>query len=280
MRKMIFKFLGTRGSYPSPKKENSRYGGNTSCVELSNQDTSLILDAGTGILNLDLDFYTQLPRIDILLTHLHMDHIQGLAFFKPLFQQGMEVHIWGPHGNSDSLRSRLNRYLSPPLFPMPLRDLPCNLHIHEVADSTFRIGSFDITSDFVIHPGPTVGYRIQHQNKILAYIPDHEPMIGSLDLYPNDKWVSGLSLCQQADVLIHDAMYTNQEYWTRIGWGHSASQHALQMARRADVKRLFLFHHDPDHSDAFLDQVRAELHHKNNGFLQVDLAVQGREYAL
>lgn len=275
---MIFKFLGTRGSYPCPEKENSRYGGNTSCVELRNQQTNLILDAGTGILNLDLDFYTQLPRIDILLTHLHMDHIQGLAFFKPLFRKGIDVHIWGPQGNFDSLRSRLNRYLSPPLFPIPLRDLPCNLHIHEVTNSTFRIGSFEITSAFVIHPGPTVGYRVQHRDKVLTYIPDHEPMIGSLDLYPKDKWVSGLSLCQKADVLIHDAMYTDQEYAKKIGWGHSTSQHALQMASRAQVKKLFLFHHDPGHSDAFLDQVIADLQQNNNGSIDVQLAAQEKEY--
>jgi len=277
---MKFKFLGTRGSYPSPKKENSRYGGSTSCVELSNHDTNIILDAGTGILNLDLAFYTQLPRIDILLTHLHMDHIQGLAFFRPLFRKGMNVHIWGPRGNSSSLRARLNQYLSPPLFPMPLRDLPCNLHIHEVANSTFRIGSFEITSAFVIHPGPTIGYRIQHRDKTLAYIPDHEPMIGSMNLYPKDRWVSGLSLCQKADVLIHDAMYTNEEYPTRIGWGHSACRHVLQIARRAQVKKLFLFHHDPDHSDAFLDQVMAELRQNNNSLFEIQLATQEMEYEL
>jgi phosphoribosyl 1,2-cyclic phosphodiesterase len=276
---MKFKFQGTRGSYPSPKEEHVFYGGNTPCVELCTEDQRLILDAGTGILGLDFEYYAQSPRIDILLTHLHMDHIQGLAFFKPLFFKDKEVHIWGPRGNNDSLRSRLNRYLSPPLFPLPLRDLPSKLHIHEVSNSRLRIGPFQIRSAFVIHPGPTVGYRIEHAGKVLTYIPDHEPMVGTTDLYPKDKWVSGLDLCKDADVLIHDAMYTEQEYPNKIGWGHSSTKHVLQIARRAGVKKLFLFHHDPDHSDRRLDQIIEELKGQQESF-EVHMAEQGQVYEL
>lgn len=276
---MKFKFLGTRGSYPSPKEEHIVYGGNTPCVELCLGEERLILDAGTGILGLDFDYYVQKPRIDILLTHLHMDHIQGLAFFKPLFKKDHEVHIWGPRGTSHTLRSRLNRYLSPPLFPLPLRDLPCNLHIHEVSNSRLSIGLFNIRSAFVIHPGPTVGYRIEHKGKILTYIPDHEPMIGTTELYPNDKWVSGLELCKNADILIHDAMYTEQEYPSKIGWGHSSTRHVFQIARRAGVKKLFLFHHDPDHSDDRLDQIIKDLEGHGEPF-EVHMAEQGKSYEL
>jgi ribonuclease BN (tRNA processing enzyme) len=275
---MKFKFLGTRGSYPSQKEEHLSYGGNTSCVEISDNQHRLILDAGTGILGLDFDLYAHLPRIDILLTHLHMDHIQGLAFFRPLFKKGLEVHIWGPGGTSNDLRSHLNRYFSPPLFPVPLRELPCHLHLHEIANSTFTIGSFEITSAFVIHPGPTVGYRIKHGAKILTYIPDHEPMVGSTTLYKKDQWVSGLPLCKNADVLIHDAMYTAKEYPSRIGWGHSSTEHVVQLARRAEVKKLFLFHHNPDYSDSFLKERLTGIKRNHGETFDILLATEGMEY--
>ena len=277
---MKFKFLGTRGSYPSQVKENIHYGGNTACIEISNDHSRLILDAGTGITDLDLEYYAQMPRIDILLTHLHMDHIQGLGFFKPLFKKDVEVHIWGPPGNSDSLKSRLNRYLSPPLFPIRVRELPCELHIHEVGNTTFEIGPFEITSAFVIHPGPTVGYRIKHGNKFLTYIPDHEPMIGSMQLYKKNKWISGYQLCHNADVLIHDAMYTDDEYKKKIGWGHSCTQHVIEIAKRTKAKKLFLFHHDPNHSDTFLEQILQEIEQSNDEDMEILLAIQGMEYEL
>jgi ribonuclease BN (tRNA processing enzyme) len=275
---MKFKFLGTRGSYPSQKEEHLSYGGNTSCVEVSDPQHRLILDAGTGILGLDLELYANLRRIDILLTHLHMDHIQGLAFFKLLFKKELDVHIWGPGGTSSDLRAHLNRYFSPPLFPVPLRELPCQLHLHEIANSTFTIGSFEITSAFVIHPGPTLGYRIRQGTKILTYIPDHEPMVGSLKLYEKDKWVSGLALCKNADVLIHDAMYTVKEYPLRIGWGHSSTEHVIQMARRAGVKKLFLFHHNPDYSDGFLKERLMGLKQNHGETFDILLATEGMEY--
>lgn len=277
---MKFKFLGTRGSYPTHKETHLSYGGNTSCVEVTSGESHLILDAGTGILGLDFSFYASLPRIDILLTHLHMDHIQGLAFFKPLFNKHIEVHIWGPGGTSSSLKARLNRYLSPPLFPLRIRDLPCKLQIHEVSNSTFVIGAFEVSSAFVIHPGPTLGFRIKHNSKVLTYIPDHEPMVGSMELYSGDKWVSGLPLCQNADVLIHDTMYTTEEYQTKIGWGHSSTQHVLQLARRANARKLFLFHHHPEHSDAFLEQMLHDLKQKNKGAFDIYLAAQGKTYEL
>jgi ribonuclease BN (tRNA processing enzyme) len=249
-------------------------------VEVSNEQNRLILDAGTGILGLDFEIYAHLPRIDILLTHLHMDHIQGLAFFKPLFNKDMEVHIWGPGGTSDSLKSHLNRYLSPPLFPLSIRELPCKLQIHEVSNTIFNIGSFEITSAFVIHPGPTVGYRIKEDTKIITYIPDHEPMVGSQELYKNDNWVSGLPLCKNADVLIHDTMYTEEEYQTKIGWGHSSTEHVIQIARRASIKKLYLFHHHPEHSDAFLEQMLQDVKQRNKEAFEILLATQGMEYEL
>ena len=278
---MKFKFLGTRGSYPTSKNENAKYGGSTPCIEVKGKNHNLILDAGTGITGLNFRKYFKKDRIDILLTHLHMDHIQGLGFFKPLFFPGKSVHIWGPGGVGASLQSRLNRFLSPPLFPLPLRDLPCTLQIHEVTNTSFQIEEFNITSEFIIHPGPTVGYRIESDSKVLTYIPDHEPMIGTMDLYENnDKWVSGYYLAKGADALIHDAQFTVEEYQTKIGWGHSSTKHALDFAHRTNVKQLFMFHHDPEHDDVFLKNMLNDVRLKQNADLHVRLATQGKQYNL
>jgi phosphoribosyl 1,2-cyclic phosphodiesterase len=275
---MKFTFLGTRGSYPTSKKGNKKYGGSTPCIEVKDNDNRLILDAGTGILNIDFDFYFKASRIDILLTHLHMDHIQGLGFFKPLFIPNKEIHIWGPGGTSSSLKSKLNRFLSPPIFPLPLRDIPSNLTIHEIGNSDFSIGPFKIKSRFVIHPGPTVGYRIEKDKNSLVYLPDHEPMIGSKKLYKENKWISGYFLSKDADILIHDAQYTDEEYQKKIGWGHSSTSHILELAQRANIKNLFMFHHDPEHSDEKLSEMLRNSKDKCDKDIKIRVATQGKSY--
>lgn len=218
----------------------------------------LVLDAGTGIRRLARQLPTSLHRVDILLTHLHLDHILGLGFFGPIYQAGMEVHIWGPAGLTKDLRSRLSRYLSPPLFPVHLRSLPCRLVLHEVPCGDFTIGSFRIASAFVCHPGPTVGYRIAGDGAVVTYLPDHEPALGARDFPMDPEWTSGYALAAQCDLLIHDAQYTEDEYRTRIGWGHSTFRHALSFARLAGVGHLILFHHDPSHGDEELETLLAE----------------------
>src|SRR5919202_5218442 len=144
---------GTRGSLPAPGPETARYGGNTSCVQVVGSDgTVLVLDAGSGIRRLGMALPRSLKRVDLLLTHLHMDHIQGLGFFRPIRTYGVEVHIWGPASTTQSLRRRLNRYLSPPLFPVHLRELECDLTLHEVPSGEIRIGEFKIFSELICHP--------------------------------------------------------------------------------------------------------------------------------
>src|SRR3990172_2880086 len=170
-RSMRISLWGTRGSLPSAGPETVRYGGNTSCVELRDAAGALVvLDAGTGI-----------RRLDILLTHLHMDHIQGFGFFEPLFRPELEVHVWGPPSTTHDLRTRLTKYLSPPLFPVRLRDLPCRLHLHDVPMGSFMIASLEVHAALVFHPGPTVGYRFVERGHSLVYIPDHEPALGARD---------------------------------------------------------------------------------------------------
>jgi phosphoribosyl 1,2-cyclic phosphodiesterase len=248
---------GTRGSLASPGPETNRYGGNTSCVEVRAADgTLLVLDAGTGVRRLGDAIVDEIDRVDLLLTHLHMDHIQGLGFFEPLFRPSVEVHIWGPSSTTLDLRERLGRYLSPPLFPVRLRDLPRHPTLHDVVQvGTFRIGPFTVDAELVCHPGPTVGYRIEADGASLAYLPDHEPALG-LSEFPGDPdYVPGLGLARGVDLLIHDAMFTTEEYTRYVGWGHSSLDQALAFADLAGVRRFVTFHHDPGHDDSQLDRL-------------------------
>jgi ribonuclease BN (tRNA processing enzyme) len=272
---------GTRGSLAVPGPETIRYGGNTSCVELISADgTRLILDAGTGLRRLGGRIGPEAGRVDLLLTHLHMDHLQGLGFFGPLDRPGQEVHIWGPPSTTLDLRARLSRYLSPPLFPIRLRELPCELETHDVPLATFDIGAFRITAALVCHPGPTVGYRIEADGALLAYIPDHEPLLGARELAKDSDWVSGFELAQGVDLLIHDAQYSVTEYAQRVGWGHSTIADALTFAARAGVRRLVPFHHDPGHDDAALDRLVDEARAAAPASCEVVAGTEGASFDL
>lgn len=249
---------GTRGSIASAGPETVAYGGNTSCVEIEGSDgTVLILDAGTGVRRVG-DTYHQPRRLDVLLTHLHMDHIQGLGFFSPFFRDDFEVHVWGPPSTTLDLRTRLTRYLSPPLFPVRLRDVAARLELHDVPSGTFEIGDLRVTADMVIHPGPTLGYRIVDGAAVVAYLPDHEPALANGRLAERPEWTSGFELVSGADLLLHDAQYTGDEYRERVGWGHSRVTDAVALAARASVARLVTFHHDPAHDDAELDEMLSD----------------------
>ena len=245
---------GTRGSLAAPGPETVRYGGNTACVEVrGKRNALLVLDAGTGIQRLGVRVRGGRGRIDLLLTHLHMDHIQGLGFFEPLYERGREIHIWGPPSPTLDLRTRLARYLSPPLFPVRLRDLPCRLTLHNVPPERFEVGGLEVEAALVCHPGSTVGYRISEGTRSLAYLPDHEPALGLREFPGEPEWTSGFDLAAGADLLIHDAQYTTEEYQKRVGWGHSSIRDAIAFATVAGARRFVPFHHDPTHDDAMLD---------------------------
>ena len=251
---MKVEFWGTRGSLASPGPDTVRYGGNTSCVSIEcPKGTLVVLDAGTGIRVLGQNLPPNLKRVDIFLTHLHMDHLQGLPFFAPLRQPGVETHIWGPASTTMSLKSRLQRYVSPPLFPISVRDLSTQLHFHELASTTIEIGDFQISAQLVIHPNPTVGYRIAHKNGTVTYLPDHEPMLGARTFPRSPEWTSGYALAEGADLLIHDTQFTNEEHQSRIGFGHSNVVQAFEFAVLAGVKHFVPFHHDPAHTDDQID---------------------------
>jgi phosphoribosyl 1,2-cyclic phosphodiesterase len=248
---MKVRIWGCRGSLAAPGPDTVRYGGNTSCVEVRGTNGEvLVLDAGTGMRPLGvLMADEELQPVHVLLSHLHLDHLQGLGFFRPLFQAGREIHIWGPSSPVQSLADRIATYLSPPLFPVRLSDVPSKVYFHDVPDETVSVGGFDIHAELVTHQGPTVGYRIEENGRSVAYMPDHEPGLGVGIQGRSAEWISGYDLACRADVLLHDAQYTDEEYALHVGWGHSAVGHVVDFAKKAEVKHLVLFHHDPYHPD-------------------------------
>ena len=258
---MQVRIWGTRGSLPTPGASMVRYGGNTSCVQVTLSDgTHLVLDAGTGIRNLPPDLGRSGEPVHILLTHLHLDHIQGLMFFAPLFQRGVEVTLWGPAAPGASLERRIARYLSAPLTPVEIRELPCRLDFRTCPTTRWNIGPAQITAEGVTHRGPTLGFRVEESGSSVCYLPDHEPaIIGDIDQL-EAEWVSGSSLARDVDLLIHDCQYTDAEYPAHVGWGHSSLSHALQFARRVAARRTLLFHHDPGHTDDDLDAMLDTAH--------------------
>jgi phosphoribosyl 1,2-cyclic phosphodiesterase len=248
------KVWGARGSVPSPGPETTRYGGNTSCVQLTLSDgTVVVLDAGTGLRSLGLALNEESTRANILLTHLHLDHIQGLVFFAPAFRQSTELAIWGPRAPDASLQDRIARYISAPLSAVEVRELPCNVAFREAPPTEWQIGPATLQAASVTHRGPTLGYRVTEGDTSVCYIPDHEPALGASLQADEPEWISGYELARGATLLIHDCQYTDAEYPDRLGWGHSRLSDALAFAHRVGPERLMLFHHDPLHSDDFLD---------------------------
>lgn len=246
---------GCRGSLATPGPETVRYGGNTSCVEVRLRDgTLIVLDAGTGIRPLGVKLHADRPEtIHLLLTHLHLDHLEGLGFFTPCWSSRTDLHIWGPPSPVRNLEERIARYLSPPLFPVRLSEIPARMTFHDVPDEEWEIGRARVLAQPVSHPGPTVGYRLSEGGRSLAYIPDHEPAFGvDLATVP-PEWMSGYALAEGVDVLLHDSQYNQDEYSVRVGWGHSSAEQAVAFARVSNVRRLVMFHHDPDHDDEDLE---------------------------
>jgi phosphoribosyl 1,2-cyclic phosphodiesterase len=257
---MLARVWGCRGSIASPGPSTVRYGGNTSCVELTLPDGSVaILDAGTGIRELgDRLVADGVQVVHVMLSHLHLDHLQGLAFFKPLYRPDVELHLWGPPSPVRTLSDRVAAYMSDPLFPVDLADVPCTLVAHDAPMDGCDLGGAQVWAAPVTHRGPTVGYRVEEGDHTFAYMPDHEPALG-IELGQTDKaWISGIELADHADVLLHDAQYTHEEYADHVGWGHSSIRHVVEFAHMAEVKQLVLFHHDPAHCDDELEVIRDE----------------------
>jgi len=276
---MKIKLWGVRGSMQTSGPDTKNYGNRTSCTLVSEDGNLLILDAGSGIQQFNSKHYPT-KRIDVLLTHLHMDHIQGLGFFSPFFNPEMEVHLWGPASRTQSLHERLSRYLSPPLFPVIIRDLPCKLILHEIGNSVFEIDHFSIMSNYIIHPGPTIGFRVTGRQSVFTYIPDHEPALGRKGMIKDNKWISGFDIAAGSDLLYHDGQYTDTEYENKRGWGHSSLNDALLFASLCKVNHLLIAHHDPSHSDEELNKIFTNLQMNNNLNFKYEMAAEGMEFEL
>jgi phosphoribosyl 1,2-cyclic phosphodiesterase len=250
---------GCRGSVPTPGPDTVHYGGNTSCVEVSLDDGSLlVLDAGTGVRRLGLELLDRgIQRVHLFLTHLHLDHLEGLRFFAPLWDERVTLDIWGPPSPVLSLRERIARYFSPPLFPVDLGDVPAQVTFHDVPRQQWTVQGTSLAADLVMHPGPTVGFRIETARSSLAYLPDHEPALAGRIADRSTDWISGASVAEGVDVLLHDAQYFEDEYEERVGWGHSSVADAVAFTRAVGARRLLLFHHEPRHADDSLERLEA-----------------------
>lgn len=270
---MRMKFWGTRGSISTPGKETVRYGGNTPCIELRLPSEELIiLDAGTGIRNLGeaLIESGESFKAHILISHPHWDHIQGFPFFKPAFISGNEFTIVGGETDKVSLQKMISDQMNKVYFPIQLNELKANLKFRKVQEECFDVFDAKVQTIFLNHPTFAIGYRITHGGKSLVYISDNEPfdrrvaeamhnvektIIDKYTVEQGDPNQRIFEFVRGADVLIHDATYTPEEYVNRVGWGHSHYLFTLKVAAEGQVKKLILFHHDPAHNDEKVDDI-------------------------
>lgn len=263
---MHIKFWGTRGSIAKPGPATARYGGNTSCIEVrSDAGTLIVLDCGTGGHDLGLHLAAEHRGAmdgNLLISHTHWDHIQGIPFFAPLFVAENSWEIYGPKGLSQSLRTTLSGQMEHTYFPIGLDQFAAKIGYHDLVEGKFSIDGFNITTRYLNHPALTLGYRLECDGASMVYCCDHEPY--SAALASGELAITGIDLryadfVAGADVVIHDTQYTAQEYAAKIGWGHSTVEYAVRVCRDADVKRLVLTHHDPLRNDTAIDRIIDEM---------------------
>ncbi len=252
-------FWGVRGSIPAPGGGTVRYGGNTSCVEMRVAGKRLIFDGGTGLRVLGKDLMKQMPvEAYMFFSHSHWDHIQGFPFFLPAFVPGNRFHIYGGIApNGATMQQRLSNQMLHPNFPVPIQVMKSDLKFHDLAPGdVVTLDDITIETGPLNHPNTAIGYRVTWQGHTVVYATDTEH-------YPDQLDEDLLHLARDADMLIYDACFTDEEYYDekapRIGWGHSTWQAGLALAKAANVKRPVMFHHDPNHDDDFLDEVEAQV---------------------
>ncbi|HEX6511060.1 MAG TPA: response regulator [Chloroflexota bacterium] len=296
---MKLRFWGTRGSIPVPGPSTVRYGGNTSCVEVQSNGVVIILDCGTGVRELGKELLkTHQPPIEahILLGHTHWDHIQGFPFFPPALAPGNRITVYSARGYEKPLREILEGQMDYTYFPIRLTQMASDLAFRELDEETFDIGHVQVKTHFLNHTVLTMGYRLFSGGKTVVYATDTEPY-GTFHSTPNGSsdgnGHSGrfahegdtrfVSFVEDADVLIHDAQYTDAEYPSKIGWGHSTVEYAIEVALAGRVKHLVLFHHDVNRTDdqvAELEAYGREIVRSRGADLEVSAAAEGWEIDL
>ncbi len=253
----LVRFWGVRGSIAAPGPSTARYGGNTSSIEVRCGNRLLLLDAGTGIRYLGGGLLAEAPlEADIFFTHTHFDHVCGLPFFKPFFQPQNNFRLWAGHLGADlTLQRVLREFMMAPLFPVPPEVFRANLEYRDftAGETLAPAPGVRVRTAALNHPDGATGYRIEYGGKSVCYVTDTEHVPGSPDR-------NVLGLIEGADIVIYDSMYTDEEYAkSYVGWGHSTWQEAVRLCRPAGVKKLVIFHHDPDHDDATLDAIGHEV---------------------
>ena len=288
---MRIRFWGTRGSIAKPGPGTVRYGGNTSCVEVrSDAGTLLVIDCGTGAHGLGQSLMSEHAghvNGNLLISHTHWDHIQGIPFFGPLFRPGNNWQVYGPRGLGESLRETLSGQMQYTYFPVTLDQLGADIVYHDLVEGTFEIGDFRVTAQYLNHPALTLGYRLEADGVSVVYASDHEPhahdLAGGGDLLSSEGDARHAAFLEDTDLVIHDSQYQADEYAEKVGWGHSTAEYAIAAARAAKVRRLALYHHDPlrddDAVDAFL--ARAREHARLSGYTgEIFAAAEGQDIEL
>ena len=249
------RFWGVRGSIACCAADYLRYGGNTSCLEIRCGDYIMVFDAGTGIRPLGKQLVAKLPVVaDVFFTHTHLDHLIWLPFFAPLYKPNSEIRIWSGHLEPPmTFKDAIGHLMAPPLFPVPP-----TVFVSEPEFRDFRAGDVLTPSPGVTlrtaplnHPNGATGYRVEWHGKSICYITDNEHIPGRPDPVL-------LDLIRDTDIFIYDCSYTDEEYPTYEGWGHSTWQEGVRLADAARVKQLVLFHHDPSHNDTAMDRIAAD----------------------
>ncbi len=269
----IVRFWGVRGSIPSPGHETSTYGGNTSCVEVRVGNKIIILDAGSGIRRLGQSLIKEVNEkgldVTMLITHTHWDHIQGFPFFVPAYHPRVHIRILGYEGAVHGLRGALFEQMQTAFFPIGLNQMATHLTFEEMDDMQFNLGGITVRTMFANHPGICLGYRLCTPNGDVVYLPDHEAYERAETErqkaeqensahgieYARIQDEKVIEFMRNAEVVIADSQYDAIEYPSRRGWGHTCADDTVQLAVRAGAKRLYLFHHDPDHTDAKMDEM-------------------------
>jgi phosphoribosyl 1,2-cyclic phosphodiesterase len=277
-------FWGVRGSIPVPGHATARYGGNTSCLSVEEGSDLLVLDAGTGIRRLGeaLASRGHTGPIDVVLSHAHMDHVQGLPFFGPVHDPGRTLRVFGPAQEAGSLHGALGSLMKPPFWPAQFSATADRLAVTEIKSEEFRVASFDIRTVPLRHPGRTLGFSITRGSggESLNYLTDNE--LGPWSGMP--EWQSRLvGFLRNGAVLVHDATFGDDVIRDRIGWGHSSGGQAVDLAIAAGVRRLILFHHAPEHTDQRIDQLVDEARSRAaraGSALVVEAAAEGLSFDL